>query len=393
MSVCRLPITEFLDRGAGHTLIDVRSPGEYGHAHLPGALSLPLFSDEERKEVGTAYKQVSREHAIKIGLDAFGPKMRAMVEQVERWQRQQKLPARSPLFIYCWRGGMRSGAVAWLLDLYGFPVQVLEGGYKAFRNYVLHSFTQAWPFSVIGGYTGSGKTEVLSQLRKMGESVIDLEALACHKGSAFGNINMPPQPSQEQFENLLALELRGIAVKRNIVISATEAPASNFAGGSDAPWSIGADTDGLRPETETVILPPVLHDIRIWVEDESQRIGQLHIPHTLWRTLQQSPVYFLEIPFEKRLAHILEEYGGFDRERLRNAISRISKRLGGLDTRMALQFVDEENIPACFSILLRYYDKQYGKGLHERKNAEELLRIFIFSDVLPENAEQLISRP
>ncbi|RYD95740.1 MAG: tRNA 2-selenouridine(34) synthase MnmH, partial [Sphingobacteriales bacterium] len=178
----RHSIDDFLRLSEGALLYDVRSPGEYTHAQLPGAVSLPLFDNEERAQVGTAYKQVSREHAIRLGLDAFGPKMRGMVETVEKAAKKAGLDHHAPVYLYCWRGGMRSGAVAWLLDLYGFEVHVLDGGYKAFRNWVLERFTRSYPIRVLGGYTGTGKTELLLQLRKEGETVIDLEGLACHKG-------------------------------------------------------------------------------------------------------------------------------------------------------------------------------------------------------------------
>jgi tRNA 2-selenouridine synthase len=370
MPIRRHPVSEFLQLAKGQLIFDVRSPGEFGHAFMPGALPLPLFSDEERKQVGTAYKQVSREQAIKIGLDAFGPKMRRIVEEVEEKAAARGLPAKCPVYLYCWRGGMRSGAVAWLLDLYGFEVHVLAGGYKAFRNYVLDTFTLELPYHILGGYTGSGKTELLHRLKELGETVIDLEGLAGHKGSAFGNIDRLPQPTQEMFENLLAMEVRSSIVNREPAITANE----------------GAST-GNKETLSRLTIP----DSRIWLEDESQRIGQLHIPHTLWAIMRRSPVYFVEIPFEQRLKHIVEEYGVLDRARLREAIERISKRLGGLDTKMALQFIDEGNIHDCFAILLRYYDKFYLKGLHNREALSGLLHTFECSDVDPENARKLIS--
>src|SRR5687767_4199360 len=155
MAIEKLHIEQFLEFAKHHQVIDVRSPGEYKHAHIPGAYNLPLFTDEERAAVGTAYKQESREKAIKIGLDFFGPKMKKMVEEVESIVGSRE--SRSVL-IYCWRGGMRSAAVAWLMDLYGFKVYTLTGGYKTFRNYTLASFSFPLSLSLLGGYTGSGKT-------------------------------------------------------------------------------------------------------------------------------------------------------------------------------------------------------------------------------------------
>lgn len=312
MAIQKLAIDDFLQLAKQHTVIDVRSPGEYNHAHIPGAYSLPLFNDEERKVVGTTYKQQSRENAIKIGLEYYGTKMRAMVEQVEEWlcDKQDKT-----VLVHCWRGGMRSAGVAWLLDLYGFKVYTLVGGYKAFRNKVLAEFKKPYSFRIVGGYTGSGKTEVL---HKMSGSIIDLEAIAGHRGSAFGAIEGVEQPSQEMFENRLALQL-------------------------------------MQHASET-----------IWLEDESQRVGHVNIPHELWKQMRASQVYFLDIPFEERLQYIVTGYGKKDKEKLVNAIIRIQKRLGPLETKTAVNHLLEDNINDCFAILLKYYDKQYKKALQER---------------------------
>lgn len=365
----RVQINEFLQPGKNALLLDVRSPGEYDHAHIPGAVSLPLFTDEERKVVGTAYKQASREAAIKTGLDYFGPKMRGMVEEVESLisNKQQAtgkdencpLPSANGVFIYCWRGGMRSGAVAWLLNLYGFDVTVLAGGYKAFRNHVLTSFERPYAFKILGGYTGSGKTELLQQLKAAGEKIIDLEALAVHKGSAFGNISMPPQPTQEMFENHLSRELQAISHKQ----------------------AAGEATTNSARQTP---------NDSIWLEDESQRIGSVNIPAAFWQTMRTSPVCFLDIPFEERLKRITEEYSVCDKESLANAIGRIKKRLGPLQTKTALQLLAEGNIKECFGILLHYYDKHYTKGLTNRENLSALLTTVSCNTVTPQNAAAVL---
>src|SRR5690606_2721616 len=161
MAIEKLHIDQFLELAKDHPVIDVRSPGEFQHAHIPGATNLPLFNDEERKVVGTLYKQKSREEAIKAGLDFFGPKMRGIIEFAESLLSKNTGDAyggnlQTTILVHCWRGGMRSGAIAWLLDLYGFKVYTLTGGYKSFRNYVLSIFNNPLPIFILGGYTGSG---------------------------------------------------------------------------------------------------------------------------------------------------------------------------------------------------------------------------------------------
>src|SRR5205814_5082962 len=196
MAIEKINIEKFLELSKQHMVIDVRSPGEYAHAHIPGAHNLPLFTDDERKIVGTTYKQQSREAAIKIGLDFFAPKMRRMVEEIESPVASRQsvvmdgngLQTTKCLVIYCWRGGMRSAGVAWLMDLYGYKVYTLAGGYKRFRNYVLETLKLPFQFNIIGGYTGSGKTELLKCLQDHGGVVIDLEEMVRHRGSAFGKM-------------------------------------------------------------------------------------------------------------------------------------------------------------------------------------------------------------
>ncbi|MGG9963942.1 tRNA 2-selenouridine(34) synthase MnmH [Ferruginibacter sp. SUN106] len=353
MPVQKITIEEFLQLARQHPVFDVRSPGEYVHAHIPGAISLPLFTDEERKVVGTAYKQQSKQAAIKIGLDYFGVKMRGMVEQVESLMVGRKSLAGNAtettndqhltniVLVHCWRGGMRSAGVAWLLDLYGFKVYTLTGGYKVYRKWVLAQFEKDHAFKIIGGYTGSGKTLVLHQLAQQQEAVIDLEALAHHKGSAFGALGEAAQPKQEMFENLLAQRLA-------------------VAGWPLAGENAISTTNNQRPTC-------------IWLEDESQRIGNLQIPMPLWYTMRKSPVYFLDIPFEERLHYITEEYGKFKKEELVTAIMRIQKRLGGLETKNAINHLLENDHKACFGILLAYYDKLYQKALENRENLSTLL--------------------
>ena len=218
-----------------------------------------------------------------------------------------------------------------------------------YRRWVLQQFEKSYSFNVIGGYTGSGKTDMLQHLKATGETIIDLEALACHKGSAFGNLEDSEQPSQELFENMLALALYEATFKKQI----------------------------------------------IWIEDESQRIGDVNIPTKLYRSKQTMPVYFIEVPFEERLKFITRHYGKFQKEHLINGIVRIHKRLGSLETKTAINYLLEDDKEKCFAILLKYYDKYYEKSLLELggdtkrlinkihcsdvnagKNAQYILKIF-----------------
>jgi tRNA 2-selenouridine synthase len=328
MAIQKITVEEFVQLSLIHPVFDVRSEAEFAHAHIPAAFNLPLFNNEERAVVGTIYKQSSRELAIKKGLEYFGPKMKDMIVFVEKTIAQTN-PENKTVLVHCWRGGMRSAGVAWLLDLYGFKVFTLVGGYKAFRNWLLQQFEQKIDFRILGGYTGSGKTIVLSALKEKGAAVIDLEGLAGHKGSAFGNIGLPKQPSQEMFENRLAVEIESIR--------------SNFPRES------------------------------IWLEDESQRIGSVNIPQPLWNHIRTCAVVFLDIPFEARLDYLVETYGKLDKIELGEAIKRIQKRLGGLEAKLSLAFLEENNLKECFSILLKYYDKQYSKGLNNRPEPKPIV--------------------
>ena len=297
--------TEF--RWRDHVLIDVRSPGEYAAGKLPDAQSLPLFTDTERARVGTLYKQDSPDSALLAGLEIAGGKMRALVEQARR------LAPGGRVVVHCWRGGQRSGSVAWLLERAGMEVAQLTGGYKAARGYIRRYLGEDHHrFRVLSGPTGSGKTPVLLAMRRLGARVVDLEGLANHKGSSFGAIGEPPQPTTEEFENQLFGELAAI------------------------------------PTGSTV-----------WFEDESRLIGHVYLPDEFYDRLTAAPVTLLEQPAAWRVERLVDLYGDYPRAELTAAFSRIRKKLGGQHLNAALAALADNDLPTAARIALVYYDKAY----------------------------------
>ncbi|MBL1280614.1 MAG: tRNA 2-selenouridine(34) synthase MnmH [Fluviicola sp.] len=298
-------------------IIDVRSPGEYAKGHIPGAHSIDLFTDEERAVVGTAYKKESKERAIELGYGFVNPKLKNFISK------SIEIAPGKEVVIHCWRGGMRSNAFADHLTENGFEtVYVIEKGYKAFRNYVLQSFELPLNLKILGGYTGSGKTEILHFLKKKGQQVIDLEGMANHRGSAFGGIDLPPQPTTEQFENNLF----------SAVLN-------------------------LNPNTP------------IWVEDESRSIGNVAIPDQFFSKMREVPVYFIVVPFQERTKHLVDSYANLNQDKLAEAIGRITKRLGYDKAKFALEALENKNYYKVVEIVLFYYDKYYLKGLLKREES------------------------
>jgi tRNA 2-selenouridine synthase len=309
----KIEIEEFLELAENIPVIDVRSPSEYQHAHIPGAYNLPLFNDSERARVGTLYKKTGRDEAILLGLEIAGKKLADLV------QAARKIAPGKKILIHCWRGGMRSSSLAWLLNTAGFETKVLNGGYKSYRRYIKSQFSRKAKIVVLGGMTGSGKTEILQELAKMNQQVIDLEKLAHHKGSAFGALGQEEQYSTEQFENLLFNDWKKLDLNK---IS--------------------------------------------WIEDESQAIGQIRIPEEIYLQMRQSPLVFIKMPKGLRIERLNKEYGDFDKELLINSIERIKKRLGGQNVNLALEAIKSNDIKKAIDISLTYYDKAYLYGLSKR---------------------------
>jgi tRNA 2-selenouridine synthase len=303
----------FLQLAQHLPVADVRSPGEYAHGHLPGAVNLPLFTNEQRAEVGTLYKQQGQELAMLRGLELAGPRLADLVRGAT-----ELAPAKK-ILLHCWRGGMRSGSLAWLLGTFGFEVGLLAGGYKAYRHLVLQDFYVPRQLVILGGRTGSAKTEVLHQLRALGQQVIDLEALAHHKGSVFGGLGQPAQPLVEEFENRL--------------------------------HQLWAKTDPSLP---------------LWLEDESHALGRIYLPQGLWQQMQCAPVVDLAVPLPARVGHLVAHYGGFGPELLAGAAQKIHKRLGPQTTNEVLAALQASDHAQAASLMLNYYDRAYDHGLHTR---------------------------
>jgi tRNA 2-selenouridine synthase len=308
----QLSIEDFLL--AAGPILDVRSPSEYAQGHIIGAVSFPLLSDDERAQVGTCYKQQGRDQAIELGFAITGPKLADFIRQAK------EISPEKTVRIHCWRGGMRSEAIAWALSLAGFDTVTLQGGYKAFRQWVRRTVATPKPIVLLGGMTGTGKTTILHALAQQGDQVLDLEGYASHRGSSFGAVCLPPQPSTEQFENLLATQWHGF--------------------------------DAQRP---------------VWIEAESRSVGACRIPAELFEQMEAAFALEITRPVAERLALLVDIYGQADPAELIAATERIRKRLGGQRTQAAVALIKAGDLAGATAILLTYYDRTYRYGLEKRE--------------------------
>ncbi len=307
--------TNFMQLTTRNPVVDVRSPGEFSQGHVPGAINIPLFDDTERAIIGTLYVKSGKEDAILKGLDIALPKVDWYIHTLRK-----TLPA-GDILIHCWRGGMRSAVMAEVFSKAGYDVDLLQGGYKAYRRFIRSELGAPSTIIVLGGFTGSGKTELLHEIASRGEQVIDLEALACHKGSVFGALGQPEQPTNEQFENNLY-----------------------------ARWSA------------------LNHSRMVWVEDESRMIGRITLPDPLVEHITNSTLIRVELDNEIRIARLVMEYAGFDQQLLAGAIKRIGDRVGGEGTKEAMKALEDKRFDVVAAIVLAYYDKAYLFSMDRRKN-------------------------
>ncbi len=313
-----IAVEKFLTESPEKLVVDVRSPIEFQKGHMPGALNIPLFEDLERAEIGTLYKAKGREDAIMRGLEIVSPKLTEFITKTK------KNTGKKGVLVYCFRGGMRSNSFGWLLNTAGLKAVIMEGGYKAYRKHVLKKFEEDYRLILLGGATGSGKTEILKQLKNE-IPVIDLEGLANHKGSAFGGIGQPAQLPQQQFEHNLFNELCKI------------------------------DPSG-----------------KLLIEDESMSIGYNKIPYPFWLQMKQAVIIKIILPFDLRVNRLVNEYGKEDVEKLKQSVKNISQQLGPNNAKDCLQWLDEGKLADVAAVTLRYYDKAYEYN-HTKNKEQEII--------------------
>ncbi len=295
--------------------MDVRSPLEFQEGHICGAVNIPLLNNEERVAVGTDYKQKGQAEAIKTGFRLVGPRLEEIINEAE------KISEGKELLVHCWRGGMRSNNFCQFIGMAKIKSLPLKGGYKAYRQFAIESFKKPLSIILLTGFTGSGKSEILRALQTQGEQILDLEKLANHKGSAFGGLLMPAQPTTEQFQNELFEEILKLDLNK-----------------------------------------------RIWVEDESIAIGKIFLPGDLWATMCKSPVAQMNVSKEIRIDRLVNEYGSADREEFLQIMGKVVKKLGGQHFNAAKEKLLQGDMAATIEILLTYYDKAYHKSTEKKKD-------------------------
>ncbi len=298
----------------------MRAPIEYEAGALVDAQNLPLLNNDNRKAIGICYKQRGKDAAIALGYQLINPLRDSFLEQLKQYTADKEIK------LYCARGGLRSHKMAEFLSESGYTVHLLKGGYKAYRNIVINRLSAFKNIFILSGYTGCDKTGILEQLRIKGEQVLNLEALAHHKGSAFGALGETPQPSNAQFSNLIFDALK-------------EYDFNN----------------------------------RLWVESESISIGKVAIPLEFWYNMLNANGIEIVLPIEKRVNFIVENYGQYDKMQLIAAIEKISKRLGGQETTELCEKTTKGELHQVVMRLLKYYDKAY-EGSRLKRNCQNYVK-------------------
>ena len=319
-------IEEFFSLRRRLPVVDVRSEGEFESGHIPNAINLPLLNNAERVVVGTTYKQLGQSEAIAAGFRLVGPRLADLIETSRA--------IGDEFLVHCWRGGMRSANFCRFMEMTRIHTRQLEGGYKAYRHAALESFKKPFRFIAICGYTGSGKSEILRAIADHGEQVLDLEKIAHHKGSVFGGLMMPPQPTTEQFQNNLFEAILKLDPKK-----------------------------------------------RIWIEDESIAIGKIFLPQDLWIRMAKSSLVEIMVQKEKRIERLVAEYGIADGNQFLEAMTKIARKLGGQHYNAAKEKLLLKDMSSVIDILLTYYYKAYRNGLENKRDRIKLYSSWNGTDV------------
>ena len=329
---------QFLQLAVRLPVIDVRSPGEYQKGHIPGAYNIPLFDNNERARVGTTYVKIGKEQAIELGKSIAGLKTDYYLDAI------RDITPDKQMLLHCWRGGMRSAKIAAFYAENGYQIFLLEGGYKAYRNYIRQQFSSGRPVLLIGGYSGSGKTGILQEIGKSGQQIIDLEALANHKGSNFGHLGQKEQPTTEQFENNL--------------------------------FSQWAELEPLKP---------------LWLEHESMSIGSIYLPDTFRTAMMSGILYFIELPKAYRIQRLVKEYACFEKPVLQAVLEHLGQFMGSFQAREVLLALQNDEFEKVAAISLAYYDKLYDNSLI-RRPVNKIVKIPLTSGSVKEHAEIILKR-
>ncbi len=317
-------VTDF--RNLSSPIVDVRSPSEFCQGHWPGAINIPLFSDIEREAIGKSYKKESRLKAILKGLKVTLPNTSKLLKIIFQETAKEE-GGNISLRIYCWRGGMRSSAFAWLARTIGIKTYLLKGGYKSYRKWVLYQFETDLPIRLIGGKTGTKKTDLLNYINKEHLHVIDLEGIANHRGSSFGSLGMNEQPTTQQFENILAESIDNFHKNKAI---------------------------------------------EIWIEAESSNLGKCRIPNNLYTKMKKAPIIEIIKTKNERVKNLVNLYSQNSQTDLKDAVNRISKRLGPQRTKEALIAIEKKEWGKACEAMLDYYDKCYEYELKKTNNINSI---------------------
>lgn len=327
-------------------IIDARTPAEFELDHIPGAINCPVLSNEERAIIGTIYKQVSPFEAKRLGASMVAANLAVHLKETFADK-----PANWKPLVYCWRGGLRSGSMVTWLRLVGWDAQQLAGGYKSFRHHVVEQIDAIVPqlqLRVLCGATGSAKTSVLLALQQQGAQVLDLEGLARHKGSLLGSLPGIAQPSQKNFETLLAQQLQTLDLSRPV-----------------------------------------------YIEGESPKIGRVGLPLLLVQHMRQSPVVEIKASPEARLAYLLRDYAylGDDVDTLCERLGFLKEIQGNETIARWQQWAQEGNLPALFEELMRlHYDPQYERSQSKHFQQWSQRSSIVANDLSEPSIQQLAQR-